>query len=702
MAAQSGLSLRVSYGRIIYAPTQTFHSPNPPITIKTAIPLNDSVNESAAITESQTATAVLNDTISESAAITDTVTGGLIVSDQVDETMAASDSQDATTAFSDSVAESASISDSQDATIIPLPPIPPIPPLILPITCPVAIDCSKPGMGGVAGDVNDPDFPITNYSSEGPEQVPEYHSVVFPDFWDKMGCLSLCTSNISQNAADLCALAQAAQCNPVVPQCPPNCGPPGTPVTNLFFNQATTCSCVCDGGSEFFYTVPAGIFIGSTQAIANALANAFCHTRCFTACAPVPPGGNPSGAFRIGSIPSGCLGTPYSQTVPSTRFVLLWVITAGVLPDGLQLNATTGLISGTPTTAGSSVFQIRAYNEDGNYAQRNYDLCIVDISPAVLPDAEIGVAYSQILTATACAPGTLSWQVTSGFLPAGLTLNPLTGEISGTPTLDAAYNFSVSVSSTTFSCSKAYTLTVAPCANITTASPLPNATENVAYNEQLTSIGITNPTWSIIAGALPTGLNMSTGGLISGTPTVSGPFNFTVQVSGDEGTCGKAFSLTVTVATDCPDWSALVWGPPTIFTEGSGAGALVFAGGDTVIMNCQSPLTGANEDASVDVDGTVTYNGPGCNCNLHIQLVFNGNPGVGDVGANVLITSDETGFIFLVDAAALGNGTFDVPFTIPDTVGIDFHLHVHPAVSCGPNNAPNSSMAMSCIISNVP
>jgi len=389
--------------------------------------------------------------------------------------------------------------------------------------CPIAIDCG-PG--------NDPDFPITNYSSEGPEQVPEYPVIVFPDLWDKMGCLSLCTSTISQNAADLCALAQLALCNP---QCPPPC----VPNPPSFFNQSTTCSCVCEGGSEFFYTVPAGVFRGQTQAVANALALAFCHTRCSTSCTPSGVGGgggggDSSGGFRLGSIPSGCLGVPYSQTIPSTRAPVLWTLIAGVLPDGLQLNGTTGLISGTPTAAGSSSFQIRAYNEDGNYAQRNYDLCIVDISPATLPDAENGVAYTQALTAAACAPGTLAWQVSAGFLPLGLTLNEITGVISGTPTFETTYNFSVSVNSATFSCTKAYTLTVNPCDNITTASPLPDATEGAAYSEQLVSVGVTNPVWSVTAGALPAGLTLSAGGLLSGTPTTAGGYAFTITVTGDD------------------------------------------------------------------------------------------------------------------------------------------------------------------------
>src|SRR5688572_14533480 len=59
-----------------------------------------------------------------------------------------------------------------------------------------------------------PESPLGNYTSEGPSQVPTFISVMYPDGWNKQGCISLCESEISQDDANLCALAQAAACNP--------------------------------------------------------------------------------------------------------------------------------------------------------------------------------------------------------------------------------------------------------------------------------------------------------------------------------------------------------------------------------------------------------------------------------------------------------------------------------------------------------
>jgi hypothetical protein len=79
--------------------------------------------------------------------------------------------------------------------------------------------------------------------------------------------------------------------------------------------------------------------------------------------------------------------------------------------------------------------------------------------------------------------------------------------------------------------SQALSLNVTPApALVVSTATLPDAVEFAAYSQQLTATGGTAPyTWSVTSGALPAGLALSAQGLISGTPTVSGAFNFTVQ-----------------------------------------------------------------------------------------------------------------------------------------------------------------------------
>lgn len=81
---------------------------------------------------------------------------------------------------------------------------------------------------------------------------------------------------------------------------------------------------------------------------------------------------------------------------------------------------------------------------------------------------------------------------------------------------------------------------------ITTGATLPEATMGSAYQQQLTATGgLGDFTWTVSAGALPAGLVLSTGGVLSGTPTVSGNFNFTVQAAsaGNQNTLAATLSI---------------------------------------------------------------------------------------------------------------------------------------------------------------
>ncbi len=84
---------------------------------------------------------------------------------------------------------------------------------------------------------------------------------------------------------------------------------------------------------------------------------------------------------------------------------------------------------------------------------------------------------------------------------------------------------------------------------VTTASPLPASSVGVAYPGVTFAAngGSTPYVWTVSAGALPTGLTLTTAGLLAGTPTVNGTFAFTVQASGG-GTGTKAMSLTINPA----------------------------------------------------------------------------------------------------------------------------------------------------------
>jgi arylsulfatase A-like enzyme len=103
---------------------------------------------------------------------------------------------------------------------------------------------------------------------------------------------------------------------------------------------------------------------------------------------------------------------------------------------------------------------------------------------------------------------------------------------------------------TTTSSSMSYT--VAPAPTITTATPLPNGTTTGAYSQTLAATGGsgTGYVWSLFSGSLPNGITLSSGGVLSGTATQAGTFNFTAKVT-DSATrsATKAIALTITTVT---------------------------------------------------------------------------------------------------------------------------------------------------------
>lgn len=265
------------------------------------------------------------------------------------------------------------------------------------IPCPNQVDC--PGS----------DFPISNYSSEGPEQTPQFFSLYFPQAWDRFGCLSLCVSDVSQEAADLCAIAQEALCGTTPPR---------------FCSEAATCTCESFGGSEFFYTTPPSTFCADTQEAANALANAYACARC---------GGSRTSTQIIGLDACACLGVPYSSQIAyQGARPVAWLITSGSLPDGLTLNSITGLVSGTPTSTGTVSFTIRAFIQDGNYAVRTMSIAVIAITTSAIDPYSVGVAYSFQMQA-AGGSGAYVWKINSGSFPTGLIMS-VAGLITGTPT----------------------------------------------------------------------------------------------------------------------------------------------------------------------------------------------------------------------------------------------------------------------------
>jgi len=145
-------------------------------------------------------------------------------------------------------------------------------------------------------------------------------------------------------------------------------------------------------------------------------------------------------------------------------------VSVGSLPAGLSLAAATGVISGQPTTAGTSNFTIQV--TDTNSATSTAQFAIT-INPALsittsspLPTGTVGVNYSVTLMATG-GSGIYTWAVSVGSLPAGLSLAAATGVISGQPTAAGTSNFTIQVTDTNSATATApFALTINPALTI--------------------------------------------------------------------------------------------------------------------------------------------------------------------------------------------------------------------------------------------
>jgi hypothetical protein len=172
----------------------------------------------------------------------------------------------------------------------------------------------------------------------------------------------------------------------------------------------------------------------------------------------------------------------------------------------------------------------------------------------ICPPATTGASYSIDIKLKEPWEGCTSMRVSSGVLPPGLSMDT-EGRVRGAPTTAGSYTFYATVSWSNVapciaqsSSDRKFTINVAPGVQrmFVATNSLPDASINQAYAPPaLAAANGTPSSWSVVAGALPPGVQLASNGVLSGTPTASGQFPFTVQANGPNNSDTKALSIFV-------------------------------------------------------------------------------------------------------------------------------------------------------------
>jgi hypothetical protein len=297
------------------------------------------------------------------------------------------------------------------------------------------------------------------------------------------------------------------------------------------------------------------------------------------------------------------VGKAYSVafTAQDATAPLSWAIAQGPLPAGLSLG-TDGALQGTPTEEGDFPVTVAVTDAANRTATQPITLHVFR-SPALttstLPDGYLGVGYSETLSASG-GKAPLRIVLVSGTLPAGLQLNGMT--LSGTPTAGGTKGLTFKVEDANLrSSQRSYSLTIQTGMVVTTAS-LSDAYVGTAYSATLAAGGGTAPlTWSVVGGAVPTGISLSSSGVLSGTPSAAGATSFDVRVQDSLGKSGTR------------NLSLVVYAPPQITTASLPGGtqdqsysAQLTASGGKGARTFSLPSGGLPSGLSLASDGTIS------------------------------------------------------------------------------------------------
>ena len=373
-------------------------------------------------------------------------------------------------------------------------------------------------------------------------------------------------------------------------------------------------------------------------------------------------------SLTLSTLPGATVNVPYSAAIGVSGGTSPYTcsLVSGTLPAGLTLS-TTCVVSGTPTTAGTSNVTVKA-TDSSNPVETTTGPESITVSAAAptlvlsnLPNATVGVAYNGTIGVTG---GTAPYNCTliAGTLPAGLSMNSCV--VSGTPTV--AGTVSLTVKATDSSSPAATTtgpvgLTVLPAAAQLTITSPPNATVGTPYSGLIGVTGGTAPYTCVLnpGTLLPAGL-MITNCTISGTPTTPGPVTVSITATDSSNpVLTKTGPVTITVL---PATAVLTLSsPPNATVSVPYTGTIGVAGG-TAPYSCTITAgtlpAGLTLGAGCVITGTPTVAGTST---VTVHATDSATPTAGTVTGPVSITVSPIPLLTLT--GSVPNAILGVPYT---------------------------------------
>ncbi len=375
---------------------------------------------------------------------------------------------------------------------------------------------------------------------------------------------------------------------------------------------------------------------------------------------------------------TGRLGTSFNYQITVTSD--FYSFNAFGLPAGLSVDNVTGIISGIPSLAGTSSINLMAYPSSGVGSIATASLVItISSSPPVITSAReisstVGIAFTYQITAS---NSPTSFNATG--LPAGLAVNTTTGLISGTPTTSGTSSLVIEANNSEGRGTATVTLTISPPASVSapviTSPTTATGQVGIKFSYQITA---TNRPFRFSASAgLPDGLLVdATSGLISGTPTTPGTFNFLIKANNNDGS-GIA-NLTLIISPSSLEATPVITSPTTAAGQlGVPFSYQIAATNNPTSFDAELPV---NSGLSIDQKTGAISGIPAIFGNLKVKISAAHEFGSNSGSADLVLSLSGNRQIPMITSPAAVSGSAGKPFSYqitatnnPTSFAADFH-----------------------------